>query len=402
MEFSLRTDFQPVVSAAHMRSVGGEALLRAANASGQSVPPLDVFAKALARNQSKALHDLVLEAHLTHCLPIIGPNRWLFLNCPPEALNLDRDGRSLLQRAVERHGWSPKRIVIEVLEQAAFSNEEITDAMQSHQAKGFSVAIDDFGTGASNFDRVWGVRPDFVKLDRSLVQRASMSRSDRRVAKLLVSMIHRMGAMVVAEGVETVEEALAMMDADVDFLQGFYFARPTIDCEEGIERAEAVVRDLWPALAKLNHEVGSQERAHMSAVRNMLVAAVRTYRSTQSLASAAKQIFVAPSAISCVLLDDQGIQVGEAIRRDPMDAGEKLLPLSPGTGANWSRRPYFKDALRRPGRAVVHGPHFSLIDGAFIYTMAVTMEVGEKQMILCANFRLESEELSVTVFDFAA
>jgi EAL domain-containing protein (putative c-di-GMP-specific phosphodiesterase class I) len=402
MEFSLRTDFQPVVSAAHMRSVGGEALLRATDASGQYIPPMALFAIATARGESKSLHDRVLEAHLAHCLPVIGPDRWLFLNCPPEALNLDADGRSLLQRAVERHGLSPKRIVIEVLEQAAFSNEEITAAMQSHQARGFSVAIDDFGTGASNFDRVWGVRPDFVKLDRSLVQRASMSRSDRRVAKLLVSMIHRMGAMVVAEGVETVEEALAMMDADVDFLQGFYFARPTVDCEEAIERAEAVVKDLWPALAKLNHEVGSQERAHMSAVRNMLLAAVRTYRSTNSLASAAKQLFLAPNAIGCVLLDGQGIQVGEAIRREPSNAVDKLHPLSPSAGANWSRRPYFKDALRRPGRAVVHGPHFSLIDGAFIYTMAVTMEVGASQMILCANFRLESEELSVTVFDFAA
>ena len=112
------------------------------------------------------------------------------------------------------------------LEQASFAHESVTDAIAAHQAKGFQVAIDDFGIGASNFDRVWGVRPDFVKLDRSLVQRATVSRNDRRVAKMLVSMLHRMGVMVIAEGIETKEEALTVMDADVDFVQGFYFSRP--------------------------------------------------------------------------------------------------------------------------------------------------------------------------------
>ncbi len=400
--YALHTEFQPVVSAAHMRSVGGEALLRATGGPGGEIGPLDLFAKAAVRRESKLLHDVSLEAHLQHCAAAIGPDRWIFLNCQPEALRLESDGRSALQRTVARYGLASTRIVIEVLEDAAFSNEDVTVSIKEHQSEGFLVAIDDFGTGSSNFDRVWGVRPDFVKLDRSLVHRASLSRSDRRVAKLLISMIHRMGAMVVAEGVETSEEALAMMDADVDFLQGFYFSPPVVDCELAIARAENVVRDLWPALGRLNNEVGAQERAHMASVRNMLLAAVRIFQSTKSLLAAARQLFQAPNALTCMLLDHRGIQVGEAIHREVVPGADRLRPLAKSSGANWSRRPYFKDAIRREGRPVVHGPHYSLLSGAFIYTMAVTMDVGAAQMVLCADFRVDSEELSITLIDFAA
>jgi EAL domain-containing protein (putative c-di-GMP-specific phosphodiesterase class I) len=345
------------------------------------------------------LDELALNTHLERFADLPGTDAWLFLNCQPETLEAREDGRSVLEIAVERFGYSPSQIVIEVLEQAAFSNVSITEAMRLHQQRGFSVAIDDFGVGSSNFDRVWGVRPDFVKLDRSLVHRASLSRSDRRVAKMLISMLHQMGAMVVAEGVETFDEALAMMDADADFLQGFYFSTPARDRQPASENAEEIVRELWPKLAEMVRDVGAQELAQMTLVRNMLFTAARVFQSTQSLEAAAQQMFRAPSAITVALLNADGIQVGEAIQRDAKQVSPRLKPIGASSGANWSRRLYFKDAMRRPGHPAVQGPRFSLLDGAFIYTMAITVELNHSTMLLAGNFRLEGSELAVGEFN---
>jgi EAL domain-containing protein (putative c-di-GMP-specific phosphodiesterase class I) len=395
LNHTLWTMFQPVVSVAHMRCVGGEFLLRATNSSNVDVPPLSLFATAASRFDSVVLDELALQTHLECFTDLPGTDAWLFLNCQPETLEARADGRSVLEVAVEKFGYSPNQIVIEVLEQAAFSNVSITEAMRLHQQRGFSVAIDDFGVGSSNFDRVWGVRPDFVKLDRTLVHRASLSRSDRRVAKMLISMLHQMGAMVVAEGVETFDEALAMMDADADFLQGFYFARPARDRQPGSQNAEAMVGDLWPKLAEMVRDVGAQELAQMTLVRNMLFTAARVFQSTQSLEAAAQQLFRAPSAITFALLNSDGIQVGEAIQRDSSQPSLKLRPMGTSSGANWSRRLYFKDAIRRPGHPAVQGPRFSLLDGAFIYTMAITVELGNSTMLLAGNFRLEGSGLAL-------
>jgi EAL domain-containing protein (putative c-di-GMP-specific phosphodiesterase class I) len=389
---TLSSVFQPVVSVAHMRCVGGEFLLRATNQANAAVAPLSLFSIAEARGEAHVLDELALRTHLEEFKDVPGTDLWLFLNCQPETLTALENGRSALEAAVELYGYSPDQIVIEVLEQAAFSNVSMIQSMQMHQQRGFSVAIDDFGVGSSNFDRVWGVRPDFVKLDRTLVHRASLSRTDRRVAKMLISMLHQMGAMVIAEGVETRDEALAMMDADVDFLQGYYLARPAHDRLLASKNAEAKVRELWPQFAELDREVGAQELAQMTLVRDMLFTAAKVFQSTQSLEVAAQQLFRAPSAVTFALLTAEGIQIGEAIQRDPQQVSPKLTPLGTSDGANWSRRLYVKEATRRPGVPTVQGPRFSLLDGAFIYTIAITVELNDSTVLLAGNFRLESGE----------
>ncbi len=388
---TLSSVFQPIIAVAQSRTSGVEALLRATDSRGTPVAPLVLFEQATRLNETLELDQLAHETHLTRFAGLELKDRWLFLNCRPESLTLRSDGRSTLESVIEEHGYHPSQIVIEVLEQASYSHEAVTQAIAVHQAKGFQIAIDDFGIGSSNFDRVWGVKPDFVKLDRSLVQRASMSRNDRRVAKMLVSMLHRMGVMVIAEGVETAEEALAVMDSDVDFVQGYYFARPAEQVETAIEGAENTIKSLWPQLFDLVTRVGAEEQAQIAAVRSMLLSATRALEAGRSLTDASQLFFAAPNTLSLFLVDARGYQVGKAAHRYPIpnDVLNRIRPMVFDSGANWSRRAYFKDALRRPGRPSIYGPHRSMVEGAFIYTTAMTLEIDEKIHVLCGNFRIE-------------
>ena len=63
----------------------------------------------------------------------------------------------------------PANVVIEILETGVSDESQLVDAVNLYRSLGCKVAIDDFGVGFSNFDRLWRLRPDFVKIDRSII-----------------------------------------------------------------------------------------------------------------------------------------------------------------------------------------------------------------------------------------
>jgi EAL domain-containing protein (putative c-di-GMP-specific phosphodiesterase class I) len=91
---------------------------------------------------------------------------------------------------------------------------------------GASIAMDDFGIGRSNFDRVVALRPDVVKIDRSVLAAAMGRERACRVLPGMIDLLHESHARVAVEGIETQREALFAIGAKADYLQGFYFAAP--------------------------------------------------------------------------------------------------------------------------------------------------------------------------------
>ncbi len=385
-----------------MRAAGVEALLRAADLNDESVAPKDMFVKAGMFGESLALDQAAHETHMANFKEFKTESRWLFLNSRPEMLLPDANGRSPLESMALRFGYRPSQLVISIAEHADFGNEELLKAIAALQAKGFLIAIDNFGIGSSNFDRILGVGPDFVKLNRSLVHRASLSRNDRRVVKMLVAMLHRMGAMVIAESVETIEEALAVMDADVDMMQGYYLARPTAALRGAINDSENAIRNLWPRLAELSNRVTAEEAAQIAAVRAMARLTIKALENGATIEAAANSFFAAPNTLSCFVLDDCGIQKN-AVSAGPIAGSAsgflRTTPLFFYSAANWSRRKYFKDAVAKPGVMGIHGPHRSVSDGAFVYTISQTYQVRGTSFVFCGNFRLEQQDIPVESID---
>jgi hypothetical protein len=211
-----------------------------------------------------------------------------------------------------------------------------------------------------------------------------------------------MGAMVVAESVETVEEALAVMDADVDMVQGYYFAHPTTDLRGALSTSEDRLRDLWPKLNERANRVSAEEAAQISAVRNMVKLSIRELEKGASIEEASQYFFCAPNTLSCFLLDNSGVQRSAVSASQVQGQASVLLRTTPlffYSSANWSRRKYFKDAIAKPGHLAIHGPHRSITDGAFVYTVAMTYSGPQGQMVFCGNFRMEHQDIPVETME---
>jgi EAL domain-containing protein (putative c-di-GMP-specific phosphodiesterase class I) len=145
-ELTLTSVFQPIFSLSHMRAVGYEGLLRAHDMLDRPVSPLDVFGEAARVGDVLQLDRLAQTLHLENFKVLGAEREWLFLNVHPGALT-DPYLSAALLATLKRLGLSPRRIVLEVLEQRAEDLERLADAVRQFRERGFLIALDDFGAG---------------------------------------------------------------------------------------------------------------------------------------------------------------------------------------------------------------------------------------------------------------
>lgn len=223
----LRSFLQPVYSVAEARLVGFEALVRAHDADGNAIRPDKLFRDAHKNGDGLLLDWICRGLHLRKFVGVDEGERKLFLNVHPETAM--RDARSMreLVNLVRYYGLVPSRLCLEIVEAPCSDEGALRDAVQGYRRLGASIALDDFGVGRSNFDRIVSLRPELVKVDRSILVSAVGALKARRMLPSIIELLHGTGAQVALQPVETAAEALEAIEAGADQLQGFHFAPPS-------------------------------------------------------------------------------------------------------------------------------------------------------------------------------
>jgi len=129
---------------------------------------------------------------------------------------------------VRRAGLSPRQLVVECTEQQAIADiPRLKKQVRALRRLGFGFAIDDAGAGYASFNVIAALEPSIIKIDREIVSRIGNKDSEAKKAlvEAFVSFSRRIGAKVVAEGIENRRDLLALLERDVDFGQGFYLGR---------------------------------------------------------------------------------------------------------------------------------------------------------------------------------
>src|SRR6266481_7896848 len=224
-EFRLSSHFQPIFSLAHRRPVGYEGLIRGTDPRGKLYLATELLAKAPAGVARMQLDRQCRALHVRNFQRLGDEDSWLFLNVDPFIAVQGRRFGSFAQM-LEENGLAPHRVAVELIE-TPFEDERLLPAAVDHYRDiGCLIVIDDFGAGYSNFDRIWRLKPDIVKIDREMTRRVTVEPLARRMFAGIISVLHESGALVCVEGIETEAEALCATDADADLMQGNYFAPP--------------------------------------------------------------------------------------------------------------------------------------------------------------------------------
>ena len=168
-EHRLSTHFQPIFSVRQGVCHGYEALMRAADARlGANIPTHLVL--DASRGEERVRLDWVCRAlHLRNFAMVDTGERMLFLNIFPEAAVIDARSVTEFGALIRYYGLAPSRVCVEVLETECSDEGQLREAVAAYRAMGVTIAMDDFGIGRSNFDRIVTIRPDMVKIDRSIL-----------------------------------------------------------------------------------------------------------------------------------------------------------------------------------------------------------------------------------------
>ncbi len=242
----LTTAFQPLVCARRGECAGYEALVRAESETATPIPPGQLFELTEPGGQRAVLDWSCRALHLRNFARLDPGNRMLHLNVHPDAAAQDATDAPELDGLIRYYGLVPKRVCVEIGATAA-PEAVLRAAVAAYREIGVLVALDEFGSGASNLDRAVALRPDIVKIDRKLLAGSVLGRTrSRHLLAQVIDMLHELNARVVVEGIESVAEAHAALDAQADFLQGFHFAAPAGDLD-GEKAAHARFAELTGA-----------------------------------------------------------------------------------------------------------------------------------------------------------
>jgi EAL domain-containing protein (putative c-di-GMP-specific phosphodiesterase class I) len=206
---------QPIVDLASGLRIGAEALSRFPREWGKA--PDVCFAEAHSIGEGDRLELLALAGAAAHLPRVSG---YVAMNISPATL-LTPECAALL-------GTLPlERILLELSEHDPVADyDALTAALAPLRAQGMRLAIDDVGAGFSSLRHIVLTAPEVIKLDRSIVDGVSADPVLTTLVRSLADFGHGCGARVVAEGVESSEDAAALVLLGIDDGQGWYFGRP--------------------------------------------------------------------------------------------------------------------------------------------------------------------------------
>jgi len=223
----IRFAFQPVVHLRAGRIIGFEALVR-----GRSGEPASSII-ANVRPDNLSFFDQACRSRAIQDASELGMTSDLFLNCTqitPDNLGLALKGTL---RQVQASGMSPDQVVLEFSSLARLGNpRELANVRDQANACGFRVLADNYGTGDAGLKRLAVFRPEYVKLDREIINKVHTSRRRQAIVLGIVATCRALDIGVIAIGVERAEEVDWLHNSvGIDYFQGYYFARPELQAK---------------------------------------------------------------------------------------------------------------------------------------------------------------------------
>jgi EAL domain-containing protein (putative c-di-GMP-specific phosphodiesterase class I) len=216
--------YQPIVALADRSVVAHEALLRGL-VDGREVGGGDLFFVAESAGWLPRLDRIGRESAITGAAHWLGADQ-LYVNVNPTSIYRPQVCLASTERVAHDSGLEPGQLVVEVVESEAFADRgHLISVLEHYRSLGWRIALDDVRAGWSSLSLLAAVRPDVVKLDKALVQELP-DEGARVVLRAVTELAHQLGAVVVAEGVETERLAEEVTALGADLGQGWLFGRP--------------------------------------------------------------------------------------------------------------------------------------------------------------------------------
>ena len=384
---SIYVDFQPIYSFNTKKVIGLEALSRG-QLENELVSPYFLFNYAKKHGETLQLARICREKAIDS-FPKENDTSSLFINFETSILNDVVPGNGELLKTAEHNGLSPENIVIELNESNVRDAYNLLMFVDFYRSRGFLIALDNVSNGLETQNRIMLINPDIIKIDRAIVSNIASNTYNQEVFKSIINTAKQIGAMTVAEGVETVDEVIACMLMGVDYFQGFYFSKP--------ERFDYIFSNE----ARLKLEDAAQ-RLNVSMKNNPTVANVKleTYKrfifelinritgiSPDKYTSALEAYVAEHKEIECAfLIDSKGFQVTPTVLQKNTEILSGYTPAV--IGVNHDIKNYFYAVKEQIEDPFISGWYISAATGQSCKTISSHFYNSNGEMIVvCVDLK---------------
>jgi len=225
----LKAAFQPIIESRSGEVFGFEALARIPGSTCfNNIADLFPFAEKIG--QLYPIETLCRRQAITSYPSIAQGNERLFLNINPIILIDPEFASGHTRKLLSEQGLNPTDVVLEITERSAIEDfSTFRDALEHYRSQGYLIALDDVGAGYSSLQSVAELHPDFLKVDRSLIQGVNADPIKWALLETFVTFSKRIGCRIIAEGVETAEELRTVIQLGVDYIQGYFIGKPSFE-----------------------------------------------------------------------------------------------------------------------------------------------------------------------------
>lgn len=225
----LKSAFQPIIHVPSGDIYGYEALARVnGETTFNHIGELFPFAEKIGKLY--AIETLCRRKAISSAPSVLRKNELLFLNINPQVLSDPEFATGQTRKLLDIEGLHPWNVVLEITEQSAIKDfPSFREALAHYRNQGYLIALDDVGAGYSSLQSIAELHPDFLKIDRSLINEINKNPAKWALLETFVNFSKRIGCRILAEGVETEEEMRTVVQLGVDFVQGFFVAKPQFE-----------------------------------------------------------------------------------------------------------------------------------------------------------------------------
>lgn len=221
--------YQPIVNLASSKIVHAEALLRWKRHDGQLSLPANFIDVAEDSGLIIEIGDWVFKQVCQFLQQLSELDSGISIGINVSATQFNSNKHSALEwiKYLEDLGLSSQQVILEVTEHTMMNqNARVAQKIALLHKAGFKFAIDDFGTGYSSLSALRNFNFNYLKIDSSFIRQITHSKPDKALVQAMVTMGSGLGLQSIAEGVETEEQRLSLLEAGCSLAQGYLFGRP--------------------------------------------------------------------------------------------------------------------------------------------------------------------------------
>ena len=378
--------FQPIVSIRSKKLYAFEALTRC-TFKGEVIPPYELFKMAIDANLNLELDVLTRNKSIEKFKKYYLENNelLLFLNFEPSLINNfhPQEQNYCFTEAIDNVEIPYKNFILEIKEDEISNTKALKEFCAYYKELGFAIALDDFGTGNSTFDRINVIKPDLIKIDKSLFQDTKNNHINREIVKSIARMGHNLGIRILAEGVEDEDAICLALKSNVNLFQGYYFSKPVFELDAVLmDNIRLRMNDIGSIFKKMTLDSISKKRDlvdNYNLLSNKIIEQIITINDSEEILKT--ELHNHKDLEAFYLIDvDSSKQIHDTVIDNK---NERFIPTK--SGDEHYLKEYFYITLESKQGIFLSPNYVSYASGNICKTFAKRFELENKSYIICID-----------------